>query len=162
MIESDYLIPVVNSASCLVPCPEPCPADVNGDTEVGFDDLVVVLADWGSCSGCAADIDASGVVDFNDLLVLLGDFGPCEDPLPVGFLLQLGWDQPKRVARLQRTDAHFYGGNVADQHAQYWWGVRDFGLERRRGCGVYGHDRLPRSRSVDAVHRERRWIKVDG
>ena len=83
-IESDYLIPAVNSASCLVPCPEPCPADVNGDTEVGFDDLVVVLADWGSCSGCAADIDASGVVDFNDLLVLLGDFGPCEDPLPVG------------------------------------------------------------------------------
>ena len=42
------------------------------------------LADWGSCSGCAADIDASGVLDYNDLLVLLADFGPCEDPLPVG------------------------------------------------------------------------------
>ena len=36
----------------------------------------MVLADWGSCSGCAADIDASSVVDFNDLLVLLADFGP--------------------------------------------------------------------------------------
>lgn len=84
IIESDYLIPAINNASCLVTCPEPCPADVNGDTEVGFDDLVMVLADWGSCSGCAADIDASGVVDFNDLLVLLADFGPCEDPLPVG------------------------------------------------------------------------------
>ena len=35
-IESDYLIPAINNASCLVTCPEPCPADVNGDTEVAL------------------------------------------------------------------------------------------------------------------------------
>ena len=142
-IESDYLIPAISSASCLVPCPEPCPADVNGDSEVGFDDLVAVLADWGSCAGCAADIDASGMVDFNDLLVLLGDFGPCVDPLPVGVsyydlagtnpsvlpdfsgLIPIATDEMLQI-NMQTTNGAFGMSGLSDDVGAVFTGMIDF------------------------------------
>lgn len=55
----------------------PCPADVSGDGAVGFDDLVSVLAAFGSCAGCPEDIVPNGEVDFEDLLALLAAWGPC-------------------------------------------------------------------------------------
>ena len=48
--------------------------DIDGDGVVNFDDLVTLLASWGSCSGCDADIDDNGDVDFNDVLILLGNW----------------------------------------------------------------------------------------
>jgi len=57
--------------------PPPCPADVDHDGEVSFNDLLAVLAAWGACEDCPEDIDANGVVDFNDLLVVLAAWGPC-------------------------------------------------------------------------------------
>ena len=46
--------------------------DVNGDGQVGFADLLLVLARWGEdCGKCPEDLSGNGVVDFDDVLVLL-------------------------------------------------------------------------------------------
>ena len=46
--------------------------DVNGDGEVGFADLLLVLARWGeACGDCPEDLSGNGVVDFDDVLALL-------------------------------------------------------------------------------------------
>lgn len=61
--------------------PPPCPADVNGDGEVAFDDILTVVACWGPAGpGClAADAlkPADGTIDFDDLLVVLSVWEPC-------------------------------------------------------------------------------------
>lgn len=48
------------------------PADLNGDGIVGFDDLLILLGDWGPCAGCPADLDGNGDVGFTDMVQLLG------------------------------------------------------------------------------------------
>lgn len=53
-------------------CDSTIEGDVDGDGDVDFDDLVALLAAWGSCSGpCPADFDGNGAVDFNDVVTLL-------------------------------------------------------------------------------------------
>ena len=54
-----------------------CPADVDADGDVGFADLLAVLAAWGACPACAEDVDGSGAVDFQDLLAVLAAWGDC-------------------------------------------------------------------------------------
>ncbi len=54
-----------------------CPADLDGSGEVGFSDLLAVLAAWGNKGG-PEDLDGNGVVDFGDLLIVLRAWGPCE------------------------------------------------------------------------------------
>jgi hypothetical protein len=54
-----------------------CPADVDGDGTVGFDDVLAVLSAWGPCAACPADVDDSGSVGFTDLLTVLSAWGPC-------------------------------------------------------------------------------------
>gem|GEM_PF-3200238 len=54
-----------------------CPADFDGDGNVGGSDLAVLLGSWGACVGCAADFNGDGVVDGAELGVLLGSWGPC-------------------------------------------------------------------------------------
>lgn len=69
----------------LDPCPldgacnsvDPCPADLNGDGEVGPADLAALLGSWGQCDGCPADVDGDGEVGPTDLAMLLGAWGPC-------------------------------------------------------------------------------------
>jgi hypothetical protein len=56
---------------------DPCPADVDDSGDVGFADLLAVLAAWGSCTPCAEGIDGDGTVGFADLLVVLAAWGPC-------------------------------------------------------------------------------------
>jgi sugar lactone lactonase YvrE len=57
----------------------PCPADLDGDGSVGFNDLTLLLGAWGPCSGaCPEDLDGDGSVGFNDLTLLLGTWGPCD------------------------------------------------------------------------------------
>ncbi len=53
-----------------------CPGDVNGDRFVGFDDLSLLLQEYG-ITGLAlpADFDGNGLVDFDDLNTLLTNFG---------------------------------------------------------------------------------------
>ena len=59
---------------------DPCPIDLDGDGEVGFDDLLSLLSSWGDCPGpgsCEPDFDGDGSVGFSDLLSLLASYGPC-------------------------------------------------------------------------------------
>ena len=51
------------------------PGDLDGDGVIGFNDLVMLLAQWGPCAGCAADLDGSGDVGFGDLIMLLTNWG---------------------------------------------------------------------------------------
>jgi hypothetical protein len=58
-------------------CAAPCPADVDGNGDVGFTDLSTLLSSWGICAGCPADIDGNGDVAFADLSALLAAWGAC-------------------------------------------------------------------------------------
>lgn len=69
------------AANCADPCA--CPADICAPLGVGINDLLCLLADWGSCADCC---DCPGniereiqpcLVGINDLLVLLAAWGPC-------------------------------------------------------------------------------------
>ncbi len=55
----------------------PCPADLNGDGDVGPADLASLLASWGPCADCPADLNGDGEVGPFDLATLLGAWGPC-------------------------------------------------------------------------------------
>lgn len=48
--------------------------DLNSDGAVGFDDLLILLNEWGPSQESPADLDQSGAVDFSDLLMLLGSW----------------------------------------------------------------------------------------
>ena len=50
-------------------------SDLDGDGDVGFSDLLILLSAWGPCAAaCPADLDGDGVVGFGDLLFLLADW----------------------------------------------------------------------------------------
>lgn len=54
-----------------------CPTDLDGDGSTGFNDLLAVLAGWGTPDG---DVDGNGNTDFQDLTVLLSSYGDCDGP----------------------------------------------------------------------------------
>lgn len=54
--------------------PQPCPADLNGDGNVGAADLALVLGAW---NGSGADLTGDGFTDAADLSLLLGAWGAC-------------------------------------------------------------------------------------
>ena len=58
-------------------CEQGCPADFDGSGDVGFTDIIALLAVWGPCEDCPEDLDGNGDVGFNDLIVLLAAWGPC-------------------------------------------------------------------------------------
>jgi hypothetical protein len=58
-------------------CPSPCVGDIDASGDVGFGDLILLLAQWGDCPGCPADLDGDGSVGFTDLTLLLSRWGDC-------------------------------------------------------------------------------------
>ena len=56
-------------------CPD-CP-DINGDGLVGVDEILAVIAAWGT-DEADADVNDDGIVDTDDLLLILSAWGPCE------------------------------------------------------------------------------------
>ena len=55
-----------------------CPEDLDQSGDVGFGDLLLLLAAWGPCGeDCPEDLDDGGDVGFGDLLLLLAAWGPC-------------------------------------------------------------------------------------
>jgi hypothetical protein len=54
-----------------------CLGDLNGDGEVGVQDFLYLLADWGPCTVCEHDLDGDGTVGITDFLSLLARWGPC-------------------------------------------------------------------------------------
>jgi hypothetical protein len=58
------------------PAPDPCPWDCgNDDGEVGINDFLAMLADWGGPGPC--DFDGNDVIDVVDFLELLANWGTC-------------------------------------------------------------------------------------
>jgi hypothetical protein len=55
----------------------PCPADLDGDGNVGINDFLDLLGQWGMDPGGPPDFDGDGDVGINDFLFLLGAWGPC-------------------------------------------------------------------------------------
>lgn len=56
-------------------CPQPCPADLDGNGVINAADLTILLGAWGT-SG-SADISGNGSVGAEDLALLLGAWGNC-------------------------------------------------------------------------------------
>jgi hypothetical protein len=56
-------------------CPQPCPADLDGDGSVGPADLAILLGQWGGTG--SGDLSGNGTVGPEDLALLLGAWGPC-------------------------------------------------------------------------------------
>ena len=57
-------------------CDESCNGDVNADGVVSVNDLLAVIAAWGS-DDSDSDVDGDGVVAIGDLLAVIGAWGPC-------------------------------------------------------------------------------------
>ena len=61
----------------------PCPGELDQDDEVGFNDLLALLAAWGPYEPCPPfipeDIDEDCEVGFSDLLAVLANWGPCPE-----------------------------------------------------------------------------------
>ena len=75
--EYDLVIDAATTADGLVTAAglaAPCPADLSGDGAVGIEDLLGLLAAWGTPGG---DIDGDGTAGIMDLLALLAAWGPC-------------------------------------------------------------------------------------
>ncbi|MHC5113354.1 MAG: FG-GAP repeat protein [Planctomycetota bacterium] len=59
-------------------CGPACPADLDGSGDVGFGDILEIIAAWGPCGvPCPEDLSGNGAVDFADILVVIGAWGPC-------------------------------------------------------------------------------------
>ena len=53
-----------------------CLGDISGDGQVGVNDVLMVVANWGT-TGPVADVTHDGMVNVEDMLVVIGTFGPC-------------------------------------------------------------------------------------
>lgn len=58
--------------------PAPCPADLDGDGDVGPQDLALLLGAWNT-TDAAADLDGDGTVGAQDLAILLGAWSACPE-----------------------------------------------------------------------------------
>jgi hypothetical protein len=58
----------------ILPC---CPPDLDADCIVGINDLLDLLAAWGTNPIGPPDLNGDAVVGINDLLILLAAWGPC-------------------------------------------------------------------------------------
>jgi len=53
------------------------PEDLDGDSNVGFSDIMMIIGAWGPCSACPEDLSGNGVVDFADILLVIAAWGAC-------------------------------------------------------------------------------------
>ncbi|MCH2133025.1 MAG: FG-GAP-like repeat-containing protein [Phycisphaerales bacterium] len=57
-------------------CEVLCPGDVDGSGTIDVDDLLTILAAFGS-TDAESDLDGNGVVDVNDVLIVIAGWGAC-------------------------------------------------------------------------------------
>ncbi|RJS73299.1 hypothetical protein CW696_01610 [ANME-2 cluster archaeon] len=74
--DADFLVTTSGPANYTSPQPE-CIGDLNDDGIRNFDDVLVIVANWGPCSGCSEDLNSDGYVNFADALVIVANWGPC-------------------------------------------------------------------------------------
>jgi len=55
-----------------------CEGDFDNDSIVGVEDLLSLIAAWGSCTNCEEDLNSDGIVGVEDLLTVIATWGPCE------------------------------------------------------------------------------------
>jgi len=48
--------------------------DLNGDGIVGTDDLLAILAAYGTCPGCPEDLNGDGIVNVNEILIIIDNW----------------------------------------------------------------------------------------
>jgi hypothetical protein len=53
-----------------------CDSDINNDSVTDVNDLLVVVAQWGTPG--SADVNNDGTVNVSDLLIVIDNWGPCE------------------------------------------------------------------------------------
>jgi hypothetical protein len=70
----------VDGTCVFIPPTGDCPADLDGDGDVGAFDLANLLGNWGPNVGHPADLTGDGSVGAEDLAILLGSWGPCPSP----------------------------------------------------------------------------------
>ena len=58
------------------PCPNPCPADIDGSGAVDVADILALIGGWGG-NDPTHDIDGDGSVGVSDLLIIIAAWGPC-------------------------------------------------------------------------------------
>ena len=67
---SAVLLIDINDTSCI--------GDADSSGEVSIEDLLLVLAEFGTCNQvCDGDLNGDGLVDINDMLAVLEAWGPC-------------------------------------------------------------------------------------
>jgi hypothetical protein len=79
-----------------------CEPDIDGNGNVGFSDLTLLLIAWGPCSlptdPCTADLDGSGDVGFADLTAILLSWGACPADIDISFARSIDhgitWSEP--------------------------------------------------------------------
>lgn len=71
LVDNHDLTSIISIINCAGGTQSP---DLTGDGVVGFDDLLVLLNEWGVAQENAADLDQNGVVDFSDLLILIASW----------------------------------------------------------------------------------------
>ncbi len=57
-------------------CFAPCLGDIDGDDQVAVEDLLAIIAAWGT-DDAASDLNSDGVVDVSDLLIIIAEWGSC-------------------------------------------------------------------------------------
>ena len=57
----------------------PCNGDINLDNAVDVNDLLILLANWGTDGDGANLAPPTNIVDVNDLLVILANWGACSN-----------------------------------------------------------------------------------
>ncbi len=70
-------IPEIDLTSIFGFGPPPCPADLDGDGNVGAFDLAILLGAWGPDPQGVVDLDGDGNVGASDYAIVLGSWGPC-------------------------------------------------------------------------------------
>ena len=70
------LLSVPNVTLEVLDCETPCEGDLDGSGDVSVDDLLAVLAAYGT-SDPDADLDGNGTVDVNDVLIVIAAWGDC-------------------------------------------------------------------------------------
>ena len=76
MTATGYSLSGEFSASAETPARVPCPGDLLQPFGVGVEDLLALMDLWAT-TDLSADLDNNGQVGANDLLILLGNWGPC-------------------------------------------------------------------------------------
>jgi len=71
--DGDFLYDADEDDDCILTCL----GDLDESGDVGFTDLIAVLAAWGPCPGCPEDLDMNDVVGLTDLIIILSNWGPC-------------------------------------------------------------------------------------